>query len=69
MPFNSSGKKVSGDVAITADVNFIGTGAVAHRKAALMIRQSLDADSAYADVAVHGDGLGRHSSSGRRRVR
>jgi len=28
-----------------------------HRKACLMIRQSLDADSAYVDVAVHGDGL------------
>lgn len=50
-------KKVSGDVAITADVRFIGAGTVAHRKAALMIRQSLDADSAYADAAVHGDGL------------
>lgn len=50
-------KKVSGDVAITADVEFIGQGAVAHRKAAVIIRQSLDADSAYADVAAHGDGL------------
>jgi len=50
-------KKVSGDVAITADVEFIGQGAVAHRKAAVIIRQSLDADSAYADVALHGDGL------------
>ncbi len=50
-------KKMSGDVALTADVHFIGVGAVAHRKAALMIRQSLDADSAYADVALHGDGL------------
>jgi TolB protein len=50
-------KKMSGDVALTADVHFIGTGAVGHRKATLMIRQSLDADSAYADVALHGDGL------------
>ncbi len=50
-------KKVSGDVAVTADVRFIGTGVVAHRKAALMIRQSLEPGSAYADVAVHGDGL------------
>jgi Tol biopolymer transport system component len=48
---------VSGDVALSADVHFIGTGAVAHRKAMLMIRQSLDPDSAYADVALHGDGL------------
>ncbi len=50
-------KKLSGDVAVTADVRFLGTGAVAHRKAVLMVRQSLDAGSAYADVAVHGDGL------------
>ncbi|HYW41348.1 MAG TPA: hypothetical protein VE959_00745 [Bryobacteraceae bacterium] len=50
-------KKMSGDTALTADVRFIGTGAVAHRKAALMIRQGLEPDSAYADVALHGDGL------------
>ncbi len=50
-------KQMSGDVAITADVHFIGSGKVAHRKATLMIRQSLDPGSAYADVALHGDGL------------
>jgi hypothetical protein len=50
-------KKVSGDMALTADVHCIGAGAVAHRKAALMIRQSLDPGAAYADVALHGDGL------------
>ncbi len=50
-------KKVSGDVSITADVEFVGEGKVAHRKAAILIRQSLDAGSAYADVALHGDGL------------
>jgi hypothetical protein len=50
-------KKVSGDVTLTADISFIGSGAEAHRKAVLMIRQSLDPDSVYADVARHGDGL------------
>jgi TolB protein len=50
-------KKVSGDVTLSANIAFIGTGGNAHRKAVLMIRQSLDADSAYADVAVHGSGL------------
>jgi TolB protein len=50
-------KRISGDVRITADVKFIGAGAVDHRKAVLMIRQSLGPDSAYADVALHGDGL------------
>jgi TolB protein len=50
-------KQVSGDVTLTADATILGTGGDAHRKAVLMIRQSLDADSAYADAALHGDGL------------
>lgn len=50
-------KRVSGDVTLTADVRFLGTGAVAHRKAVLMIRQDLTPGSAYADIALHGDGL------------
>ena len=50
-------KKMPANAVLTADVQFIGTGAIAHRKAALMIRQSLDPDAAYADVALHGDGL------------
>jgi len=50
-------KKLSGDVTLTADVRFIGKGAEDHRKAALIIRQSLEPDAPYADVARHGDGL------------
>lgn len=50
-------RKVSGDLSLTADVRFVGQGKNAHRKACWMIRQSLDADSPYADVAIHGDGL------------
>ena len=50
-------KKVSGDVSLAADVNFLGQGKNPHRKAVLMIRQTLDADSVYADVALHGEGL------------
>src|SRR5689334_19120083 len=50
-------KKVSGDLTLTADVSFLGAGTDPHRKACLMIRQSLDADSAYVDVARHGEGL------------
>jgi hypothetical protein len=49
--------KSTGDLSLSADISFIGTGADKHRKAGLMIRQSLDADSAYIDVALHGDGL------------
>ena len=50
-------KKVSGDISLRADIAFIGTGGNAHRKAVLMIRQSLDGNSAAVDVAVHGSGL------------
>ena len=55
--FQFAWKKVSGDVALTADISFLGAGGNAHRKAVLMVRQSLDADSPYADVALHGNGL------------
>lgn len=50
-------KKMSGDVALTADIEWLGKGVDPHRKACLIIRQSLDPGSAYADVAVHGDGM------------
>jgi TolB protein len=50
-------KKVSGDVALSADIAFVGSGGNAHRKAVLMIRQSLDEDSAYVDIARHGNGM------------
>ncbi|MGA9446023.1 MAG: hypothetical protein WBV26_06240 [Candidatus Sulfotelmatobacter sp.] len=55
--FQFAWKQVSGDIALTAELAFPEKGGNAHRKAVLMIRQSLDADSAYADVALHGDGL------------
>jgi hypothetical protein len=50
-------KKVSGDVSLAADISFEGQGGDPHRKACLMVRQSLAPDSAYADAALHGDGL------------
>jgi len=50
-------KKMSGDVTLTADVSFVERGGDEHKKAVLMIRQNLDTDSAYADVALHGNGL------------
>src|SRR5260370_29191035 len=55
--FQFAWKKMSGDVTLTADISFLGKGANEHRKAGLMIRQSLDADSPYADAALHGSGL------------
>jgi len=50
-------KQLSGDVSIEADISWVGKGVDPHRKACLIIRQSLDTSAAYADVAVHGDGL------------
>jgi hypothetical protein len=55
--FQFAWKQVSGDIALTADIGFLQTEGNPHRKAVLMIRQSLDADSSYADVALHGNGL------------
>ncbi len=50
-------RKVSGDVSLSADISFEGAGVDPHRKACLLVRQTLDSDSAYADAALHGDGL------------
>jgi len=50
-------KKMSGDVALSANIAFVGSGGNAHRKAVLMIRQSLDEDSVYVDIARHGNGM------------
>src|SRR6202790_385562 len=55
--FQFAWKKLSVDASLTADVSFVGQGGNAHRKAVLMMRQSLERDSAYVDVALHGDGL------------
>ena len=50
-------KKDSGDFSLTTRIRWIGDGKNAHRKAGWMIRQSLTADSPYADAIIHGDGL------------
>jgi hypothetical protein len=55
-------KKMSGDVALSATIRFVatqpaGTEPVEHRKACLVLRQTLDADSAYVDAATHGNGM------------
>ena len=55
--FQFAWKKMSGDVSVAADISFLGAGKNPHRKAVLIIRQSLDADSPYADIALHGNGL------------
>ncbi|HEY6371289.1 MAG TPA: hypothetical protein VIX37_11975 [Candidatus Sulfotelmatobacter sp.] len=50
-------KKVSGDVILAADISFLTKTGNEHKKAVLILRQSLDADSVYADVALHASGL------------
>jgi TolB protein len=52
-------KKVSGNVSLTADINFpVKSGNPSpHRKVALIFRQNLDADGVYADAAQHGSEL------------
>ena len=51
--------RLSGDFnfSFSANVRFLGAGVAPHRKAVLMIRQDPTPDSAYVDVALHGDGL------------
>ncbi len=50
-------RKLDGDAALTAAIQWKAEGKNAHRKAGWMIRQSLDAGSPYVDAVVHGDGL------------
>ncbi len=50
-------KQMKGDFLLRARVSFPGKGTDPHRKMGLLLRTSLDPDSAYADTAVHGDGL------------
>src|SRR5580692_6024502 len=50
-------KKVSGDVDLSADIQWVGASAAEHRKAVLIIRQSLEPGSSYADAVSHGNGL------------
>jgi hypothetical protein len=55
--FHFTWKQMSGDFALKAGIQWLTSGGNAHRKACLLVRQTLSPDSAYVDVAVHGDGL------------
>ena len=50
-------KKASGDISLSANITWPDTMGNPHKKACLIIRQSLDTNSAYADAALHGVGL------------
>jgi TolB protein len=49
-------REMSGNFAITATMQFLGQG-IDHRKAGIMLRQTLDTDSPYADIVIHGNGM------------
>jgi TolB protein len=55
--FQFAWKKIKGDFLVQARVKFEGAGTDPHRKIGVIIRSTLDENSPYADVAVHGDGL------------
>ncbi len=48
-------REMSGNFAVTATVKFLTEG-IAHRKAVIMLRKSLDTDSPFVHLAIHGDG-------------
>src|SRR5882757_8481938 len=49
-------REMSGNFAVTATAKFLTDG-IAHRKAIIMLRKSLDADSPFVHLAIHGDGM------------
>ena len=49
-------KEMTGNFTVTATMEFLGKGED-HRKAGIMLRQSLDADSPYGDLVIHGNGM------------
>ena len=48
-------REISGNFAVTATARFLTDG-IAHRKAVIMLRKSLDTDSPFVHLAIHGDG-------------
>ena len=62
-------KRVTSDATLNADARFIGTGSTDRGQAALMIRQSLDPDAAYAAALIYGDGRSAAGSTESIKVR
>ena len=48
-------REMSGNFAVTATAKFLTDG-IAHRKAVIMLRKTLDTDSPFVQLAIHGDG-------------
>src|SRR5665647_308384 len=51
--FFFAARKVSGDFILTSKIEITTKTGDAHRKMGLMIRQSMDASSPYADIVLH----------------
>lgn len=49
-------REISGDFAVTATAKFLTDG-IDHRKAVIMLRQSVDADSPFVHLVIHGNGM------------
>jgi regulation of enolase protein 1 (concanavalin A-like superfamily) len=49
-------REITGNFTVTTTIRFLGKGND-HRKAGIMVRQSLDTDATYADVVMHGNGM------------
>jgi regulation of enolase protein 1 (concanavalin A-like superfamily) len=49
-------REIAGNFSVTTTIRFLGKGND-HRKAGIMVRQSLDTDATYADVVIHGNGM------------
>jgi TolB protein len=54
--FQYAWREMTGNFTVTATMRFLDKGAE-HRKAGIMVRQSLDTDATYADVVIHGNGM------------
>src|SRR3954454_20697866 len=48
-------RQMSGNFAVTATAKFLTEG-IAHRNAVIMLRKTLDSDSPFVQLAIHGDG-------------
>ncbi len=55
--FHFAWNRRPGDLVLECGLEWIGEGKNPHRKAGVMVRSGLEPDAAYADAAVHGDGL------------
>lgn len=48
-------REMSGNFAVTATAKFLSEG-IGHRKAVIMLRKTVEADSPFVQLAIHGDG-------------